>query len=160
LSTSDSTVANGNGNGVHQPQLLNEDPIERIIGELEEQLAPLASRRAQLEAETAEILRAEDRIRAGITALRTGAPKTKAKAGRPPAPAGRTGRPAQKTIDDIYAIIATAEEPVTIRDITEHGTVNVSRATIEKVIAILRSDERIRIAGQQGVARLYAPMPS
>jgi hypothetical protein len=132
------------------------DPIEQIIGDLEQHLAPISARKAQLESEIADLLKQESRIKGGIAALRQGAPRSAPARNRPDSHAWM---PSQKTIDDIYAVIATADEPLTISQITEQAS--VSSSTVKKTIDHLRSEQKIRICGTaatQGSPKIYGPM--
>jgi seryl-tRNA synthetase len=135
------------------------DPLGDVIGQLEEKLAPLAAERTQLEAQVAELLRQEERIKAGISALRGSAPRS-------PRPAVKGGRdshdwwPSEKTRDEIYAAIAAADAPLTVAQITER--VAVSSSTVKKALDLLRSEQKIRLAGtapSQGAPKIYGVMP-
>jgi HTH domain len=133
------------------------DPLAGIIEQLEVELAPISARKAQLEAEIGDLIKQEQRIKAGITALKTGAPR------RPSAPASARDShawvPAQKTQDDIYAVLATSGEPLTISQISEKAS--VSSTTVKKAIEHLRSEQRIRLCGAAptpGAPKLYGTM--
>jgi Bacterial regulatory proteins, gntR family len=138
------------------------DPLARIIGELEDQLAPISAERAQLEAQIGDLIKREERIKAGITALRQGAPR------RPSPPRGTVGSssgnvwtPSQKVLDDVYAVVARAGEPLTVKQIGEQS--DTSPETVRKAIDYLRADQKIRLAGTamtKGAPKLYAVMPS
>lgn len=133
------------------------DPLDAIIGQLEEQLAPISARKGQLESEIADLLKQESRIKNGISALRQGAPRSAPARNKPDSHAWV---PSQKTIDDVYAVIATAAEPVTVSQITEAA--NVSSSTIKKALDFLRSEQKVRICGtapSPGSPKTYGPMP-
>jgi hypothetical protein len=136
------------------------DPLAGIVAQLERELAPISARKAQLEAEIGDLLKQESRIKAGISALRSSAPRSApARAGTKAARDSHDWVPSQKTLDDIYAVIATAEEPLTINQITER--VDVSAATVKKATTALRSEQKIRICGtapSPGAPKTYGPM--
>jgi hypothetical protein len=138
------------------------DPLAGIVAQLEHELAPISARKAQLEAEIGELLKQEGRIKAGITALRGSAPKRSAPAPRGSVGTGGTGNvwtPSQKTQDAVYAVLATADEPLTVKQIAEQ--VDVSSSTVKQTIDVLRSEQKIRICGtapSQGAPKLYGPM--
>jgi predicted nuclease with TOPRIM domain len=146
-------------NGTAPPPV---DALAGIIEQLEEQLAPIAAERSQLEAQVAELLKREHRIKAGITALRTGAPKAPS-----PTTTKRTDarnkhdwQPSQKVIDDVYAVFATSEEPLTLSKASDLA--HNSRGTVAKAIDVLRSEERLRLIGtasSQGSPKLYTVLP-
>lgn len=152
-------------NGVHpQTELLavsEGDPLAPYIEGLERELAPLAAKRAQLESEVAEILKQEQRITAGIQALKSGAPKKKAATpAKAPTGGGNDWRPSQKTLDDVYAALSRSDAPMTVREIADAS--GVSRGTVQKSLDVLRSEERVRLAGNaaaQGAPKVYGVMP-
>jgi DNA invertase Pin-like site-specific DNA recombinase len=138
---------------------VSEDPLAPYIEGLERELAPLTARRAQLESEIADILKSESRIKAGIQALRHGAPKKPATS-KPAASGGNDWRPSQKTLDDVYAALAQSADPMTTREIAEQT--GISRGTVTKSVEILRSEERVRLAGNAaspGAPKVYGVMP-
>jgi hypothetical protein len=141
----------------------SEDPLDRIAGELEEERAPLTARRAQLEAEIADLFKREQRIDAALAGLRTGRPSGAGGAKKPTA-GSKDWVPSQKTLDEVYAAIARADKdgdgPLTMTQIVDR--VHVSRATVEKVLRYLRSEQKIRIVGtapSPGAPKTYGPMP-
>jgi hypothetical protein len=138
------------------------DPLLPIILQLEEQLAPVAAQRAQLEAELSGLKRQEDRIKGAITALRSSAPRG-ARPAPPPKPQPRGKHdwsPSQQTLDAVYGAIAAADEPLTIAAISDRS--GTSKGTTQKAIDELRKVEKVRqcgVASQPGAPRLYGPMP-
>jgi hypothetical protein len=137
------------------------DPLAPIIEQLQEQLAPIAAERGQLEAALADAMRREERIKGAISALRSGAPR------RPPAPKPATAteakvwQPKQETVDRVYAAFAEAGEPMTIAQV--HARTGGSTDTIRKSIDVLRRQEKLRLCGtaaSQGSPRLFGVMPS
>jgi hypothetical protein len=133
------------------------DPLAPIIEQLEEQLAPISARKAQLESEIGDLIKQENRIKGGISALRSGTPRKQA-----PSSGNRDSHawtPSQKTLDDIYAVLATADDPLTIAQVCEQ--VDVSSSTVKKAIDALRSDQKIRLCGTaplKGAPKTYGPM--
>ena len=130
------------------------DPLAHYIEGLEGELAPLTARRAQLEAELSEVAVQERRITEALVILR----------GKPPAAKKRdTYRdwtPSQKTMDDIFACLATAGEPLSKREIMERT--GLSDGKVSKVLQRMRGESRIRLVGiapGKGQAHLYEPMP-
>jgi CRP-like cAMP-binding protein len=135
------------------------DPLAGIIDQLEHELAPITARKSQLEAEIGDLIKQEGRIKAGISALRTGAPK-KPSSSAPSTGGTKPWKPSQKTVDDVYATIATAAEPLTIAQITE--AVDTSRGTVEKAVNALRAEQKIRLAGvaaSPGAPKTFGTMP-
>ena len=152
--------ATQNGNGTLPLVSASDDPLAPYIQGLEQELAPLAARKAQLESELAEVLKSEARIKAGITALKSGAPKKTA--AKTTAPGGsHDWVPAQATLDDVYAIFARAGEPITVRQAVDKAAGAHSSTTIKKAIDALRSEERLRLCGNAstpGSPKLYGVM--
>lgn len=135
------------------------DPLDRLASELEEQLAPLASRREQLEAELRDLSSRELRISEALIALRGKATHR----GRPANPKKKDSHdwvPSQVTLDDVYATLAKATDPLTYRDI--HEATGHSRASVQKAVDELRKQARVRFVGQggQGGANQFTVMPS
>ena len=149
--------ATHNGNATLPLVADSDDPLAPYIEGLERELAPLTARRAQLESEIAELLKSEDRIKAGINALRHGAPKKKATTSTSGA---KDWSPSQKTIDDVYAVMARSADPMTVTQISEAS--GISRGTVTKAIEALRAQERVRLAGNAaspGSPKMFGIMP-
>jgi predicted HTH transcriptional regulator len=127
-----------------------------VIEQLQDSLAPLTARRAQLEAELDGVAVQEQRIKDALIALRVKPARSPAK------PGGKTNAwtPSVKTQDDVYAALARLPEPSSTTQIAE--LIGVSRGTVEKALQELRKKERVRFVGQggRGNANLYAVMPS
>jgi response regulator of citrate/malate metabolism len=136
-------VANGSGPAVADPAELSAlDQIKaRARQEMDGLLAPLSARRGQLEAELAEVIAQEQEIHRARHALDGGVvidrAKTKPKAGQ--------HDPSQKTLDDVYAVFATAGKDLTSGEVGELA--QLSRSTVLRCIQILRENERIRLIG-------------
>jgi hypothetical protein len=153
LSTSEHTAPNGTA-----PPVV--DALEQYAEGMAHLLAPLSARRAQLEAEVAELVEQEARIKDALSALR--GPKRSPRVPPPKDKAKSTNewRPSQKTLDDVYAALAKADGPLNYSDLAE--ATGHSRGSVTKAIDILRKEARVRFVGQagRGQANLYAPMPS
>lgn len=152
MSTSEHTAPNGTA-----PPAV--DALQQYAEGMEHLLAPISARRAQLEAEVTELAEQEARIKDALSALRgpKRSPRTQ------PATKGKSTnewRPSQKTLDDVFAALATADEPMNYSDLAE--ATGHSRGSVTKAIEILRKEARVRFVGQagRGQANLYAPMPS
>lgn len=159
-----------------------ESPVERLIREIEDVLAPLDARREQLEAELSDLNEERDRLNAGIAGLSgqlsLAQPEkpAKKKPGPQPAPGSKqAGRgqhdPSQKIMDDVYALIATATRDggdLTAAEMAER--LSLSKSTVMRSVALLRESERVRIIGTRKDvgddriggrgANAYAVMPS
>lgn len=134
------------------------DPLAGVITALEEQLMPLSAEREQLEARLRDLSGRETRIKEGIAAL-TGKPvRTVARQARDERNS-HDWIPSVKTLDDVYACIVNAEEPVNVTFVA--NAVHTSRGTAKKAVDELRSQNRVRFVGKagKGSANLYAPMP-
>ena len=132
----------------------NEGPIDRLVREIEEMLAPLEARRGQLIAELHDVEEEQARLQAGIDGL-TGVlrppseeEKPRKKKPQSDAASGYATRASQKTIDDVYAAIATskAEDPTAAQIMEVTG---MSQTAVMAAIAALRQSERIRVSGSR-----------
>jgi response regulator of citrate/malate metabolism len=137
-------VANGAGPAVAPVEPSALDQIKaRARQEMEQLLAPLTARRAQLEAELAAIIAQEQEVHRARHALEGGViidrTKTKSKVGK-----GQHD-PSQKTLDDVYAVFARAGKDLTSGEVGELA--QLSRSTVLRCIQILRDNERIRLVG-------------
>lgn len=133
-----------------------ESPIERLIREIEDVLAPLDARREQLEAELFDLNEERERLNAGIAGLSgrlpVATPEKKKPSPKPSADSRQAGKgqhnPSQKILDDVYAAIATASrdgKDLTSAEIAE--LLALSKSTIMRSVHLLREDERVRIVG-------------
>lgn len=129
----------------------NEGLIDRLVREIEDALAPLDARRERLEAELLDLNEERQRLQAGIAGLtgalvpRAGEEPPKKKPAKPPSEENPRRYASQKTLDDIYAFIATADRELTSIEIRE-GT-GYSESVTHGAIRMLRDAERIRITG-------------
>lgn len=123
---------------------------------------PLSSEREQLEARLRDLSARETRIKEGIAAL-VGKPARAVPRTAPKKMVGARNThdwvPSVKTLDDVYACLVRAGEPVNITLIAD--AVHTSRGTAKKAIDELRAQNRVRFVGKagKGSANLYAPMP-
>lgn len=136
-------------------------PLESIVAELEDLLSPLTAEKAQLEARLLDVELNAARIREGIAALTAAKKATPNPHTSEPRRRQRNSHdwvPSQKTLDDIYAVLAKAGKPLAVTAISDQ--VHTSRGTVTKGIEELRRQERVRFAGNggKGNANLYAPM--
>jgi DNA-binding transcriptional ArsR family regulator len=133
------------------PPVETESPIERLIREIEDVLAPLDARREQLEAELLDLNQERERLNAGIAGLSGQLPAQEKRPGPKPSPS-QVGRgqhnPSQKILDDVYALVATASrdgKDLTAAEIS--SLAGLSKSTVMRAVAILREAERMRIVG-------------
>jgi hypothetical protein len=130
------------------PPVETESPIERLIREIEDVLAPLDARREQLEAELLDLNQERERLNAGIAGLSGQLPAQEKRPGPKPSPS-QVGRgqhnPSQKILDDVYALVATASRDG--KDLTASELSGLSKSTVMRAVAILREAERMRIVG-------------
>lgn len=131
----EAATVNGSPNGAV------DDPLAAHARSLEEMLVPIEARREQLEAELADLTDQEARINTAIEAL-TGTKKVKPSKSAPK-PAGRGI--SQNVLDDIYACIAKANEPITYAQIQD--ATGKTQSVVHNALRVLREQERIRIAG-------------
>lgn len=145
-----------------------DDPLAAHARSLEEMLVPIETRRKKLEAELADLTDQEARVNAAIEALTGKATAAKAKPSKPAAKPSRGI--SQKNLDDVYACVARASEPITYAQIQEQT--EMTQSVVHNALRVLREQERIRIAGIASMRtgegarisggkppRLYAVMP-
>jgi hypothetical protein len=134
------------------PPVETESPIERLIREIEDVLAPLDARREQLEAELLDLNQERERLNAGIAGLSGRLPAQEKKQPGPKPSPSQVGRgqhnPSQKILDDVYALVATASrdgKDLTAAEIS--SLAGLSKSTVMRAVALLREAERMRIVG-------------
>jgi hypothetical protein len=148
-------------NGAAPAVAIDESPIERLIREIEDVLAPLDARREQLEAELFDLNEERERLNAGIAGLSgrlpAAQPEKKKSGPKPSADSRQAGKgqhdPSQKIVDDVFATVLarTREgEDITCNEISD--TLGLAKSTVLRGIAILRETERIRIVGTRKAA--------
>ena len=145
---------NALANGASDAAEATPDPLDEHIAALESMLPALAAERGQIEAQLRDVVGREQRIHDGIAGLR-GKPASK------PVPKQKLGGKnpqSQKTIDDVYAAIARAPEPISVNEITELEETTIGRSAVQNAVTHLRSVERVRVAAKRGVENLYAVM--
>lgn len=138
------------------------DPIERLIAELEQELAPIESQRAELEEKLSEISEREQRINGAIDALtgkRPGKPAAKP-ARRPSIPGGqgKNWTPSAETIEQVFEALKTGGQ-MNCPQVAEQ--ISSSPDTARRAIDRLRLEERVRLVGKagRGGAYVYEVMP-
>jgi hypothetical protein len=142
-----------NGSGA-EPSA-SEQFLAAKVRELQEFLAPLSARRAQLEAEIVQIDREQRRIQKAVQALSGDDTRSKhAKPGtRTAAVHGRrdwskTAKPRAENIEMVYNALQAADHPLSVAELHVATNAAVSTETITRAVAWLREQERIRIAGR------------
>jgi ribosomal protein S11 len=154
---STNALANGNSDTA---DVVPSDPLDEHIAALESMLPALAAERGQIEAQLRDVSEREQRIHDGVAGLRGKRPAKPAAAQTAAKKAtSKANPPSQKALDDVYAVVARASEPISVQEIADSDGIAIGRSAVQNTIMALRAQERVRVAAKRGVTKLYSVMP-
>jgi hypothetical protein len=155
---STNALANGNSDTA---DVVPSDPLDEHIAALESMLPALAAERGQIEAQLRDVSEREQRIHDGVAGLRGKRPAKPAAQTAAKKVTSKTSKnpPSQKALDDVYAVVARASEPISVQEIADSDGIAIGRSAVQNTIMALRAQERVRVAAKRGVTKLYSVMP-
>jgi hypothetical protein len=153
---STNALANGNSDTA---DMVPSDPLDEHIAALESMLPALAAERGQIEAQLRDVSEREQRIHDGVAGLRGKRPAKPAAQTAVKKATSKANPPSQKALDDVYAVVARASEPISVQEIADSDGIAIGRSAVQNTIMALRAQERVRVAAKRGVTKLYSVMP-
>jgi hypothetical protein len=129
--------------------------IQSIVLQLQEEREVLEGLEVQIAEARERVSRLEKSRRALIGEPAQGKARQR---GRPKKGEGNGWTPSPESVRAILTVVSEAAEPLPIKEIERLS--GWSHSHVDSTVRYLRRHEMIRLAGRDGTANLYAPMPN